>query len=510
VSSNTFCRRALLLTLAALFLCGRATAQSSKAFAFPDGGGVSQTSSGTSAATTGPSAPAVGYARIIQNAAIAAGYATFAFRQGEVLVSEATVPAATLVREGRIYAEIGGGVDTGIAIVNASDVPVELAYYFTDSDGQDFGENVLTLSAGGQIARFLSEAPFNGGPALAGTFTFFTLSRNPNARVGAIALRSLVNERGEFLMTTLPVTPVGERGLFSGSALPQFASGGGWNTQVILVNPTATELDGNLSFTNQAGEAAIITSDHGSGSVFHYRIHAKSSARLQTSTAGTLQVGSVRITTSVPGIDIPVASLIFSYQSGGVTVSTAGVPAPRSASETRLFVEVTGPVGAALPGRSQTGFAVSNVESTIPARVSFDLTNLDGTSTGLHGELVIPPGGQIASFVHEIPGLTTLPIPFQGVMRISAPLPVSVIGLRGLYNERGDFLVTTIPGVNANDEYFNLNLQYSDFVFPHFVNGGGYTTQFVLYSGWTPGFVSGTLDFFTQDGNTFPLSLEAR
>jgi hypothetical protein len=451
----------------------------------------------------------VGYARITHNAAIAAGYETFALRHGGVLVSEATVPASPLVKEGRIYVEVGGGVDTGIAIVNVSDSPVEIGYYFTNLDGMDFGNSVLTIPARTQIARFLSQVPFNGGLGFAGTFTFFTLSQDSNVKVGAIALRSLINERGEFLMTTMPVAPVGERG-FSGSVLPQFASGAGWTTQVILINPTPAVLDGTITFMNQAGEASAISSEQGTGSAFQYRIPAKSAARLRTSNEGPLQVGSVRIASSASGMDIPVAFLIFSYQSGGITVSTAGVPSPRPASATRLFVEIAGPVGATLTGKAQTGFAVSNAGSPVPVRVSFDVTTLDGVSMGLHDELVIPPGGQIASFVNEIPGLRTLPVPFQGVLRISAPIPVSVIGLRGRINERADFLLTTVPGVNENDDYFTQTLRNSNFVFPHFADGGGYTTQFVLYSGWEPGFANATLDFFTQEGNPLPLSLEAR
>ena len=64
-----------------------------------------------------------------------------------------------------------------------------------------------------------------------GTFTF-----TADLPVAVIALRGFVNERSEFLMTTLPVAP-----LTAGPAdtvyFPHFAAGGGWTTQVILVNP---------------------------------------------------------------------------------------------------------------------------------------------------------------------------------------------------------------------------------------------------------------------------------
>jgi hypothetical protein len=49
-----------------------------------------------------------------------------------------------------------------------------------------------------------------------------------------------------------------------------------------------------------------------------------------------------------------------------------------------------------------------------------------------------------------------------------------VVGLRGRYNERSDFLIsTTSPSSEAAPAP-------AQSVFPFFADGGGYTTQFVL------------------------------
>ena len=482
------------------------TAQSDKAtFSFPERGGVSLTTLGASSAVR------VGHARISNTgSAVPAGFAIFGLRQNNTLVSEATVPAANLVSEGRIYAEIGGGVNTGIAISNENNQPVQIAYYFTDSTGARFGSNVITIPAKGQIAKFLSEAPFNVS-ALLGTFTFFILRSAPDQTVGAIALRGFTNERGEFLMTTLPVTPLGQRGLYSGNMIPHFASGGGWTTQIVLLNPTDTELDGQVSFIDQSGLPDVIGSESGSNSSFSYRVAPRSSWRLRTSNTGALHVGSVRLSSSVDGADIPIGFLIFSFQTAGVRVSESGVPPVRPAAVSRMFVEASGQFNSGQPGSLQTGIAISNADSTIPVHVSLDLTTLDGTPRGLTGSLDIPAGGQTAKFLTQIPGFESLPTQFQGVLRISSPgSPVSVIGIRGRYNERGDFLDATIPAMNENDDYFAFSLRYSDFVFPDFADGAGYTTQFVLFSGWTAGSAAGTLQFLTNAGDAFPLTLQVR
>lgn len=483
---------------------GPLAAQSSiQTFSFPDRGGASLKAAGASPTLQ------TGYARIGQTTAIPAGFALFGLQQGGLLVSEVTIPAANSVSAGRIYVETGGGVNTGIAIANTSSEPVPMAWYFTDSAGRQVSADVFTIPPNAQIAQFLSEPPFNIGAEFRGTFTFFALTARPDPTLAAIALRGLISERGEFLMTTLPVIPIQDHALFSSGTIPHFASGGGWATQIIFVNPTDRELGGTVTFFDKKGEPSVIESENGSSAMFEYRVSARSSWSLRTSSGGGLHLGSVKLK-AVAGTELPIGFLVFSFAPAGITIATAGVPPARSASVSRLFVESSGRLGDGQPSSLQTGIAISNADSASSVRVSLELTTLDGTTTGLRGILDIPRGGQISEFLNEIPGLEFLPSPFQGVLRLSASAPVTTIGLRARYNERNDFIATTVPVVNENDEYFNSVTRYSNFVFPHFVDGAGYMTTFVLFSGWTAGPVSGALEFLTNTGAPLPLTLQAR
>jgi hypothetical protein len=104
-----------------------------------------------------------------------------------------------------------------------------------------------------------------------------------------------------------------------------------------------------------------------------------------------------------------------------------------------------------------------------------------GAATGYVGTSVVPAWGEIALFLNQISGFESLQLPFRGVLRISAnstAMEVTVTGLRARYNERQDFLVTTTPPGNEASPTSSTEL-----LFPHFVTGGGYTTQFVLFSG---------------------------
>ena len=110
--------------------------------------------------------------------------------------------------------------------------------------------------------------------------------------------------------------------------------------------------------------------------------------------------------------------------------------------------------------------------------MTIDPRKLDGSSAGAAVTITIPANGQTSAFLNQIAGLAALPQPFRGLLRISSTASISVVGLRGRYNERSDFLLTTTAPANeataAGDD---------DLFFPQFAEAGGYSTQFILFSG---------------------------
>ena len=91
----------------------------------------------------------------------------------------------------------------------------------------------------------------------------------------------------------------------------------------------------------------------------------------------------------------------------------------------------------------RSGIALTNTSGT-PTTVSLELTDLDGTATGLPESLTLPESGHVARFIDEFfPALT---IPFSGILRIAATAPdIAAVGLRLAINQRQDILVTTPP-----------------------------------------------------------------
>ena len=459
-------------------------------------GGWSTTSSGTEETVR------VGYGRISAAAGSAtpSGIAIFQYRDSQgVLIAEASVPATGLIQEGRIFAEVEGPVNTGLAIANPNDVPAVISFYFTDTSGTNLGSGTFELGEHEQTARFLNQEPFNealpdGSPVL-GTFTF-----ESSVPIAVIALRGFTNEAGEFLMTTLPVAPLSPASKET-VYIPHFAAGGGWVTQVILVNPTDSMITGTVGFLGPgsgptAASPVILALDDGStGSDFDYSIPPRSSQRFTTSNPfGALNAGSVR---AVPdsGNAAPSGLVVFSYAPAGKTLSEAGVPARPKGSAFRSYAEASGMPGQI--GSISTGLAITNVGDASNT-VTLEVTHLDGSLAAAPETLTLPPSGKVARFLYDI---FSLPDNFSGVLRVTSAADIAIVALRLRVNENGEIKVTTLAPSNEMDPPTSENS-----FFAHLADSGGWSTQFILFSGTAGQAASGTLSFIDTKGKPLDLT----
>ena len=463
-----------------------------ESFSIPDRGGQSTTSSGTAETLR------VGYGRIRADAGSTtpSGAAIFQFRDSlGVLISEAGVPAATPVRAGRIFAEVNGPVNTGLAIANPNDVPATIRFYFTDANGTRFADGRFELGANQQTAKFLDQPPFNGGPSVLGTLTFTS-----SLPVAVVALRGLTNEAGEFLMTTLPVAPLSPPSSDT-VYFPHFADGGGWTTQVILVNPTDGTIAGTVGFLGPGSDTEAVApvvlglEDGSTGSHFDYSIPPSSAQRFTTSNpTGRLAVGSVRATPS-SGNAAPSGLVVFSYAQDGKTVSEAGVPALPKGTAFRAYVEASGTPEQA--GSIRSGLAITNTADTSNT-VTLEVTRLDGSLAVAPATLVLPPLGHVARFLDQIFSLTDT---FSGILRVTSTADVAIVALRLRVNENDELKVTTTSPSNEMDPSTS-----EDRFFAHLADSGGWSTQFILFSGTAGQTASGALSFIDASGQPLDLT----
>ena len=465
-----------------------------RSYAIVDRGGLSLLTSG------GGATARVTYTKIQPDSGSTtpSGVAIFGFTSNGVLVSETGVPAAPLVQSGRIFVVFSGSLDTGLAIANPNDQEVSIDFFFTDTTlaVPDFGTGTMTLAPGRQFSGFMSQAPFSLPDGTVATFTF-----SSSLPISVVALRGRVTSRGDFLTSSLPITPVGSTST-ERVYLPHFAAGGGWTTDIILVNPAESTITGILGFINPGTEGipgqqtAISVNGQFPQSLWSYAISAKGSAVLRTteSVLSAVRVGSVQI--NPEGDVAPSAQVIFSLvNADGVVVSEAGVPAAQTGNVFRMYAEASGTPFT--PGAIQSGVAIRNI-GFVNATVNLELTDLEGNLIGMNS-LVVPASGQRALFVDEL-----FTAPFKGVLRVfSSEQTIAMTALRGRTNERSEFLTTTTVPTNEA-----AAATTAEFLFPHLVDGGGWSTQTILFSGIAGQVANGTMRFFGTDGKPFEISLQ--
>src|SRR6185369_1692213 len=327
------------------------------------------------------------------------------------------------------------------------------------------GSSQVVIPANHQISKFLDSDALKAfpGASFQGAFSFTS-----DVPIGVIAIRGVWNERQEFLMSTLPVVDTAAAAANDAVTIPHFVNGANWVTQTLLVNPTSAPLSGRLEIRDDGGSPTTITIDGQTDSAFAYVVAPKSSRRIVAAGSDSLTTGSVRV---VPADGpAPIAQVVFSYHPGGIRVSETGVPSVGSTA-LRVYVESAGNV--------QSGVAVAN-NSGGAASITLELSHSDGSRAGLPEPVRrdLPAFGRFAQFVSEI--FPTVPAGFKGVLRVSTTSPsgVSIVGVCGHYNERGDFLMTTSAPINEAQ----LGTA-GELILPHFVDGAGFSTELVFVNG---------------------------
>ena len=470
----------LILVMA---IAGPASAQGS--FSIVPGGGQSTTNGGGEQV-------GVGYVRIRadEGSNVPRGAAVIELRDGDgVLISEIGIPATEPVIAGRLFAEVDGAVTTVLAIANPGAASAAVRFRFTDGAGIEFADGELTLDPGEQVAAFLDQAPFNGGVSFAGSLHF-----DSSTPVAVNAVRGLVNEAGEFLLTAIPVATADVAG-FDPVYFPYFTHGAGWSTDIVLSNPTDRSISGTLGFFGQgrgataAEPASVVLESGAAGASFDYAIPPWGHMRYASSNPSAARfTGSARV---IPDSDsaTPDARAIVTFAAGGKTLTESAIVASQPGSTFRVYTEVSGPTGS--PGTAGFALALANTGGSANT-VNLELTDLDGLPVDSLKSVTLSPWGQT---IVPLEQLFSLPEMHAGVLHVSARADLVIAGVRLLVNERGELKISTAP---TAAESFSANAR--DAYFPLVVGLEGFTTRYVLFDGSSGGNLYGALELFDSTG----------
>src|SRR6185503_6397073 len=124
--------------------------------------------------------------------------------QNGLVVNESGVSSVTAGNRLRVYIDTASGHDTGIAMANPGDSTVNITLTARQIDGLNIGSSAspisLSLPPRGHTAKFVRELATIWPQGIRGV-----LEVSASAPISALTMRSLVNQRGDFLLTTFPV-----------------------------------------------------------------------------------------------------------------------------------------------------------------------------------------------------------------------------------------------------------------------------------------------------------------
>jgi enterochelin esterase-like enzyme len=187
-----------------------------------------------------------GWVRLSPNSAnnTPVGSGMFSFNPVDVLTTESGIPSVLSTSHARVFVDRTKNHNTGIAIANIYTSPASVTIQAFQKDGvtpAGTSQGSVQLAELGHDAKF-TEQFISGLP----DDFMGVLDISSTSAFAAITVRSLYNERDDFLLTTFPVADATRTAPYP-IVFPHIADGGGYVTEFILLGPKgAAEASLNL------------------------------------------------------------------------------------------------------------------------------------------------------------------------------------------------------------------------------------------------------------------------
>jgi len=197
-------------------------------------------------------------------------FQTFAFTHtgGE---QQAGLPATQMTTTGLMFVDVSdsAGDDTAIAFTNPNSAPAQIQLTLYRQDGTIVERRTDVIQARLQTPLYVTEL-FPGVAELQEEFTG-TLAFQSSVPVAAISLRfrnaSFSTEPISQLSEPQPIPPIGTASnpLFM---LPNIVAGGGWTTEIVVLNPSSSNATVRLDFFSSGGSPQNFTVNGDTRSTF--------------------------------------------------------------------------------------------------------------------------------------------------------------------------------------------------------------------------------------------------
>jgi len=363
--------------------------------------------------------------------------------------------------------------------------PAPQTIAITTSDGSTQGFTVTAMPA------FASVSPGSGaasGNPVTLTVTVTTKALQAGANSGTITI-ALVGGGS----TNIAVNATLGAAQTLSQQFPHFADGGEWQTDFLLINPTATtvtvelrfHIDGATSTINLLGIGAV-------NDLKNISIPPKGSVSYRSagSSSSPLISGWVEV---ISPMALFGTALFRRHPSDGKYYEGS---IPLTSPSTSFTIPFDGSTFPATGDVTYTALAITNPNATGTANVSCSAYDTAGVLLGANLQIA-----SLAAMTHTAFTFQTAPPENsvigtrRGVLICNSPVSVGVLGLRAF----GTAAISSLPVITAPVTSVNQ-------VFPHFADGGEWQTEFLLVN-----LNSSTLNVamkFHPDGNVTTLNVQ--
>ena len=179
-------------------------------------------------------------------------FETFGLKEGEGTMQAGLLPG-DLTTSSVMFVSANGRLsrNIGIGIVNPNSAPANVTMTLRNETGGAIGApKTILVAAGHQTAQFITSL-FGDRPDVPRDLTG-TLSVTSTLPVAIAGLRF----RGSNF-STLPITNLSPAAA-AGVVLPHFAAGGGWATELVIVNTSTQQVNARVDFFKQDGTAMTV------------------------------------------------------------------------------------------------------------------------------------------------------------------------------------------------------------------------------------------------------------
>jgi DNA-binding beta-propeller fold protein YncE len=399
-------------------------------------------------------------------------------RRSRVLISETSAAAPAPSVSSLFYLDQGEGKDHSIIVTNPGGQAVDVQFRFRS--GSQNQEAKRGVPAGGRIEVLASEL---FGPAAKDKVGALWIG-SPQP-VASLLLRRTHTTRGEELVMAIPPAEAFESS--GGAVVAGLSAGGGYDTEIILVNPGSEKLSGHIGVFNDRTGQPVKWPQSVEG--LSYEVQPGGEYHLKLHSASYLTEDAYAVVRSDQGAKLPWTAAVVGLWNDSLLLSQTAVSAHRPTQLAWFPVDTIPDLIRHGETPSEMNFAIANATTT-PALLRFTLFDVDGNEHGRY-EQILPIGSQREWSLADLFNVQS----FRGTVRLWSDVPVAVSDKRLTITLRGESVENEMGYVDGNAAKTQQTVEL-----PTISDGAGIATEIVFINP-TETEIKGQLQFDSSDGH---------